>query len=238
MKQNMDRRTFLRTAGLGGASLAVSQGIADKLPAAEASDKSSLKSMPRRNLGRTGASVSILGMGGSIDTSGYQLLLRMGLKMGVNYWDSSYNYGNGKNEQVIGQFFGKYPEERKNVFQVTKASGTTESAGMTRQLNISLERMQTDHIDLYLMHMLQDPGLLTAEIKEWAEQKKKEGKIRFFGFSCHANMSRMLLHASTLGWIDALMTSYNYQLMNDDGIERGIDACARAGIGLIAMKIQ
>lgn len=237
-KGKMDRRTFLRTAGLGGASLAVSPGIADKLLAAEASDKSSLKSMPRRILGRTGASVSILGMGGSIDTSGYQLLLRMGLKMGVNYWDSSYNYGNGKNEQVIGQFFGKYPEERKNVFQVTKASGTTEPAGMTRQLNISLERMQTDHIDLYLMHMLQDPGLLTAEIKEWAEQKKKEGKIRFFGFSCHANMSRMLLHASTLGWIDALMTSYNYQLMNDDGIKKGIDACARAGIGLIAMKIQ
>jgi predicted aldo/keto reductase-like oxidoreductase len=237
-RQNMDRRAFLRTAGLGGASLAVSLGIADRLPAAETPGKSSLKSMPRRILGRTGASVSILGMGGSIDTSGYQLLLRMGLKMGVNYWDSSYNYGNGKNEQVIGQFFGKYPEERKNVFQVTKASGTTEPAGMTRQLNISLERMQTDHIDLYLIHMLQDPGLLTAEIKKWAEQKKKEGKIRFFGFSCHANMSRMLLHASTLGWIDALMTSYNYQLMNDDGIERGIDACARAGIGLIAMKIQ
>jgi predicted aldo/keto reductase-like oxidoreductase len=238
MKQNMDRRTFLRTAGLGGASLAVSAGLADKLPAAEASDKSSLKSMPRRILGRTGVSVSILGMGGSIDPSGYQLLLRMGLKMGVNYWDSSYNYGNGKNEQVIGQFFGKYPEERKNVFQVTKASGTTEPAGMTKQLNISLERMQTDYIDLYLMHMLQDPGLLTTEIKEWAEQKKKEGKIRFFGFSCHANMALMLLRASTLGWIDALMTSYNYQLMNDDGIERGIDACARANIGLIAMKIQ
>jgi predicted aldo/keto reductase-like oxidoreductase len=194
--------------------------------------------MPKRVLGKTGSSVSILGMGGSIDPSGYRILLRMGLNMGISYWDSSYNYGNGKNEQVIGQFFSKYPEERKNVFQVTKASGTAEPAGMTKQLNISLERIQTDYIDLYLMHMLQDPGLLTTEIKEWVEQKKKEGKIRFFGFSCHANMARMLLHASTLGWIDALMTSYNYQLMNDDGIKRGIDACARANIGLIAMKIQ
>jgi len=237
-KKCMDRRTFLKTTGLGGASLALSAGLADKVMVAEASDKSPLKSMPKRILGKTGVSVSILGMGGSIDTSGYQLLLRIGLNMGISYWDSSYNYGNGRNEQVIGQFFSKYPEERKNVFQVTKASRTTEPAGMTRQLNISLERMQTDYIDLYLMHMLQDPGLLTTEIKTWAEQKKREGKIKFFGFSCHANMARMLLRASTLGWIDALMTSYNYQLMNDDDIKRGIDACARADIGLIAMKIQ
>jgi predicted aldo/keto reductase-like oxidoreductase len=235
-KKCMDRRTFLKTAGMGGASLAVSAGLTDKLPAAETD--SSLKSMPKRILGKTGASVSILGMGGSIDPSGYQILLRMGLNMGVTYWDSSYNYGNGKNEQVIGQFFGKYPEDRKKVFQVTKASRTTEPAGMSKQLNISLERMQTDYIDLYFMHMLQDPGLLTPEIKAWVGQKKKEGKIRFFGFSCHANMARMLLHASNLGWIDAVMSSYNYQLMNDDDINRGIDACAEANIGIIAMKIQ
>lgn len=236
MKENMDRRTFLKTAGMGGASLAVSAGLTGKLPAAEI-DRS-LKSMPKRILGKTGVSVSILGMGGSIDSSGYQLLLRMGLNMGVNHWDSSYNYGNGKNEQVIGQFFSKYPEEREKVFQVTKASRTTEPEGMTRQLNISLERMQTDYIDLYLMHMLQDPGLLTPEIKAWVEQRKKEGKIRFFGFSCHANMARMLMRASSLGWIDAVMSSYNYQLMNDDDINRGIDACTKANIGIIAMKIQ
>jgi len=236
MKENMDRRTFLKTAGMGGASLAVSAGLTGKLPAAEI-DRS-LKSMPKRILGKTGVSVSILGMGGSIDSSGYHLLLRMGLNMGVNYWDSSYNYGNGKNEQVIGQFFSKYPEEREKVFQVTKASRTTEPKGMTRQLNISLERMQTDYIDLYLMHMLQDPGLLTPEIKAWVEQRKKEGKIRFFGFSCHANMARMLMRASSLGWIDAVMSSYNYQLMNDDDINRGIDACTKANIGIIAMKIQ
>ena len=236
MKKCMDRRTFLKTAGMGGASLAVSTGLTGKLPAVETD--SSFKSMPKRILGKTGVSVSILGMGGSIDSSGYQLLLRMGLNMGINYWDSSYNYGNGKNEQVIGQFFSKYPEERKKVFQVTKASRTTEPEGMTKQLNISLKRMQTDYVDLYLMHMLQDPGLLTPEIKAWVEQRKKEGKIRFFGFSCHANMARMLMRASALGWIDAVMSSYNYQLMNDDDINRGIDACTKANIGLIAMKIQ
>jgi len=86
--------------------------------------------------------------------------------------------------------------------------------------------------------MLQDPDLLTPEIKAWAEQKKKEGKIRFFGFSCHGNMAPMLMRASEAGWIDAVTASYNYQLMEDDDMQRAIDACTRAGVGLVAMKTQ
>jgi aryl-alcohol dehydrogenase-like predicted oxidoreductase len=100
--------------------------------------------------------------------------------MGINYWDTSSSYGNGKNEEVIGQFYGKYPEDRKKVFQVTKASRTTAPEKMTEQLNLSLERMQTDYIDLYFIHMLQDPALLTAEVKAWAEQKKKGKKDTLF----------------------------------------------------------
>lgn len=237
-RETLDRRTFLKMTCIGSASLGLSAGFAAKSLAAEAAGESSSKKMPTRVLGKTGAPVSILGMGGSIDASGYQTLLRVGLNMGVNYWDSANSYGNGKNEQVIGEFFSKYPEDRKKVFQVTKASRTSDPKVMTEQLNLSLERMQTDYIDLYFMHMLQDPGLLTTEIKAWAEQKKKEGKIRFFGFSCHANMASMLTQASKLGWIDALMTSYSYQLMNDDDMKKAIDACIKAEIGLIAMKTQ
>ena len=237
-ENRIDRRTFLKTAGIGCTSMAVSTGIPGNALSAEATNNNTSKKMPVRVLGKTGVPVSILGMGGSVDVSGYQTLLRIGLNMGVNYWDSANSYGNGKNEQAIGEFFGKYPEERKKVFQATKASRTTDPKGMTDQLNLSLERMKTDYIDLYFIHMLQDPGLLTPEIKAWAEQKKKEGKIRFFGFSCHANMTSTLTRASKLGWIDALMTSYNYQLMNDDDMKKAVDDCDKAGIGLIAMKTQ
>jgi len=237
-KMKIDRRTFLKTTGIGSASLALSAGFSGKTLSAEVTNDNSSKKMPTRILGKTGIPVSILGMGGSIDTSSYLTLLRIGLNMGINYWDSASSYGNGKNEEVIGQFFGKYPEDRKKVFQVTKASRTTEPKAMSEQLNLSLERMRTDYIDLYFIHMLQEPALLTSEIKTWAEQKKKEGKIKFFGFSCHANMARMLMHASTLGWIDAVMSSYNYQLMNNDDTKKAVEACAKANIGLIAMKTQ
>jgi len=237
-KKKIGRRTFLRATGMGNASMVLSAGITGKVLAAEATNDNSLKQMPVRVLGKTGVPVSILGLGGSIDPAGYPLLLRVALNMGINYWDSSTGYGNGRNEEVIGQFFSKYPEDRKKVFQVTKASRTTDPERMTGQLNLSLERMQTDQIDLYLIHMLQDPELLNPNIKEWVEQKKKEGNIKFFGFSCHSNMAPMLMRASTLGWIDAVMTTYNYQLMNNDEMKKALDACVEANIGLIAMKTQ
>ena len=71
--------------GIGSASLALSAGFVGKAPAAESANDNSSKDMPTRVLGKTGVPVSILGMGGSIDTTGYQLLLKVGLNMGINY---------------------------------------------------------------------------------------------------------------------------------------------------------
>jgi len=237
-QKGIDRRTFIKTAGMGSAALAMSGGLSGNLIAAEANSDKDSKKVPTRILGKTGVPVSILGMGGGVDPSGYEVLLRIGLNMGINFWDSSSMYGNGKNEEVIGQFYSKYPEDRKKVFQVTKATRVTDPDGLTTQLNQSLERMKTDYIDLYFMHGLQDPEVLTPQIKAWVEQKKKEGKIRFFGFSCHGNIPKMLSTAASLGWIDALMSSYNYQLMNNDDMKKAVDACVKANVGLIAMKTQ
>ncbi|MHC4244495.1 MAG: aldo/keto reductase, partial [Planctomycetota bacterium] len=61
---------------------------------------------------------------------------------------------------------------------------------------------------------------------------------RFFGFSTHSNMAECLLDASRLGWIDGIMMTYNYRLMHKDRMRAAVDACAKAGIGLTAMKTQ
>ena len=74
--------------------------------------------------------------------------------------------------------------------------------------------------------------------KTWSERTKAAGKIRFFGFSTHSNMAECVLGAANLGWIDSIMMSYNFRLMHSDGMERAVDACAKAGIGLTAMKTQ
>jgi predicted aldo/keto reductase-like oxidoreductase len=161
----------------------------------------------------------------------------MAFKLGINFWDSAHNYENGRSEVGIGQYFEKYPEDRKKIFLASKP-GLGEIEKMNDQLNNSLERLKQDYLDLYLLHGADRPEILTPEVKAWAERLKKEGKIRFFGFSCHAPMVPMLMHASKLGWIDAIMPSYNFNIMNDDDTKRAVDACHKAGIGLVAMKSQ
>jgi predicted aldo/keto reductase-like oxidoreductase len=239
-RKKMDRRTFLKATGMGGASLALSAGLSNKFLTAEAAqvDSSGNNGVPTRILGKTGVSVPILSLGGIIDWTTNQSLLRMSLRLGINYWDTAHNYENGKSELGIGQYFEKYPEDRKNVFLVSKCSGSNEPRGMTERLNTSFERMKTDYVDLYFLHGPDRPDLLSPEVKAWADQMKKEGKIKFFGFSAHSNMAQMLMHSANLGWIDVIMPSYNYSLMNDDDIDRAVDACYKADIGLVAMKTQ
>jgi predicted aldo/keto reductase-like oxidoreductase len=94
------------------------------------------------------------------------------------------------------------------------------------------------NIDLFFMHSVRNISELTKDKKTWAEKMKAEGKIRLFGFSTHSNMEACMLAASGLGWIDGIMMRYNYRLMHTDEMQRAMDACTKAGIGLTAMKSQ
>ncbi len=237
-KKKINRRTFLKTTGIGGASIALSAGLGSSILAADAPVKTGSQTMPTRILGKTGVAVPILTLGGITDWTVNQALLKVAFNMGITYWDTANGYGNGKSETGIGQHFEKYPDDRKKIFLVSKATRAENAQDMTQCLNTSLERMKTDHVDLYFLHGPRSTDAFTREVKEWSEQKKKEGKFKFFGFSCHSNMAQLLMHASTLGWIDVIMPTYNYRNMNDDDMKRGIDACTKANIGLVAMKVM
>jgi predicted aldo/keto reductase-like oxidoreductase len=110
---------------------------------------------------------------------------------------------------------------------------------MTQHLYESLQRMQTAYVDLFLIQAVANvKKQINKDIQAWAEQAKTRGKIRFFGFSTHKNMENCLADAAKLGWIDGIMATYNYRLMYTDRMQKAADACAEAGIGLIAMKTQ
>ena len=158
--------------------------------------------------------------------------------MGVTYWDTANSYSGGKSERAMGKYFAKYPEDRKKIFLVTKVDSSVPKQ-MTRYLEKSLERLNTSYIDLYFIHMVSDvKDEVNLETKAWAEKAKAKGKIRFFGFSTHKNMENCLIEGAKLGWIDGIMTSYNYRLMHSDAMKKAVDACVEAGIGLTAMKTQ
>jgi len=143
----------------------------------------------------------------------------------------------GRSEKGMGKYFEKFPADRKQIFLVTKTHAW-DTEGMSKDLNLSLERMRTDYIDLFFMHSVRSSSELTDDKKAWAEKKKAEGKIRLFGFSTHSNMEECMLAAPGLGWIDGIMMRYNYRLMHTDDMQRATDACTAAGIGLTAMKSQ
>ncbi len=197
--------------------------------------KSKLPQVPKRKLGKTGVEVSCLGLGtNKLDN---QIILRRAIDMGVTCWDTAHSYVGGNSEREIGKLLSKSPELRKKLFLITKASFAKTIEQKEKYLHESLERMNTDYIDLYYaFHGLSDPAMLTNELKQWVESVKKRGLIRFVGFSTHSNMPQCLTAAVKVGWIDALTTSYNFRLMQNDEMTAAVETCHKAGVGLITMK--
>jgi predicted aldo/keto reductase-like oxidoreductase len=230
-KSNYTRRNFLKTAGIAGLGSVVAP-VARRLDATETNDI-----IATRPFGKTGQQVSILSLGGMFDIGSNHLMLKQAINWGVTYWDTAHSYGGGRSEKGIGKYFARYPQDRKKIFLVTK-SGAWSIKGMTRELDESLERMQTDYVDLFFVHAISSISEMDADTKAWAEKAKAAGKIRLFGFSTHSNMEGCLQAAPKLGWIDGIMMTYNYRLMHSTDMRRAVDACVDAGIGLTAMKTQ
>ncbi len=238
-KHSLSRREWLKGVGAAGlGSIFLSTNVAaSNVSKTKTENESQDQLVPTRPFGNTGVRVSMLSLGGMFDIPSNQLLLKQALKWGVTYWDTADCYGGGKSEKGIGKFFSKYPAEREKIFLVSK-SDDRDPQGMTRLLDHSLERMQTNYVDLYFVHGIRDIDELNEDTRHWAEQAKARGKIKFFGFSTHKNMEACLLAAAKLGWIDGIMMTYNFRLMHTKKMKAAVDACIRAGIGLTAMKTQ
>jgi len=230
----VSRRNFVKTLGVVGMASALGAGrsFAQPSPAPATNAPMPLKpqKIANRPFGKTGANVSMLGLGGIFDIASNQLVLQQALAWGVTYWDTAANYNGGRSEGGIGMYLEKNPQARKEIFLVTKYDG----GGLDDALNQSLEKLKTDYVDMYFMHG-EMPG---PETKAWAEKMKAAQKIRFFGFSTHSNMENDLQAAARLGWIDGIMLKYDYRLAQNDAMKAAVDAATKAGIGLTAMKTQ
>ncbi|HYA41578.1 MAG TPA: aldo/keto reductase [Syntrophobacteraceae bacterium] len=235
--KGLTRRDFIKTVGIAGIAstgFEMSKGIA----AAE-QPEAGKAALPRRKLGKSGVEVSALALGGMFDTINNQLMLRQARTWGVTLWDTAEAYGNGLSEEGYGRFFARYPDARKDIFVATKLRWG-EPEGLTEALDKCLKRLRSDYVDLLYVHGINEFKAIAEpkRFRQWASGLKGAGKIKLFGFTTHANMEDCLLDAAKTDWIDAVMLTYNFRIMNQPKMKEAVAACVDKGIGLIAMKTQ
>jgi aryl-alcohol dehydrogenase-like predicted oxidoreductase len=159
------------------------------------------ENLPYRQLGRTGEKVSAIGLGGwhlgfdSIDDELSIRIIRTAIDSGINFMDNCWDYNEGASEIRMGKAL--LDGYRDKVFLMTKIDGRSFKEA-TRQLDESLERLQTDRIDLVQHHEIiryEDPHrIFAADAANEALVKAREaGKIRFIGFTGHKD-PRIHLH--------------------------------------------
>ncbi len=197
--------------------------------------------LPTRPLGRSGIPVSMLNLG-TFRNPGSDRILRFAYANGVRYFDTADTYGS---EPVIARWLRESPEIRKELFLVTKEHPKTPDQFVS-QLDKRLAAMGTDYVDLYLIHGIGNTygsdykslgWLESAEWKAAFEKIRKSGKAKLVGFSCHDSRRPEYLQAAARGgFTDAIMLQYTPWLAKDSALNKAIDACHKAGIGLISMK--
>ncbi len=184
----MQRRAFLKVVGgTAGGLAAAAQADAEKPGAPEKTEPK----LPRRELGRTGQKVSIVGFPGLALIHGDQEAANAGIRKaferGVNYFDVAPAYGNGDAETKMG--VGLQGIDRSRIFLACKTN-KRDKQGAREELERSLVRLKTSYFDLFQLHHLRSP----AEVKqalgpggalETLLEAKKEGRVKFLGFSAH-----------------------------------------------------
>jgi len=206
--------------------------------------------VPRKKLGSTGEKVPILVLGCAqkFDDK-YDKILHRCYKEGVDYLDTAHVYADGMSHKTIVPFLeqiggrekvwitSKMPPGLRGKAPFDAEPGTPDF--FAKGVDQCLKELHTDYLDLFFMHALDDPKYLEPEFIKMGEALRKSKKTRFFGFSCHGARELELLNkAAKVGGIDAIMFRYNFAKYGDLELNKAIDACKKAGIGLIAMKTQ
>lgn len=201
-----DRRKFLQTlAGLTTGVMVpfACQSKANK-PRPEAAQLASFESitplapqrdrlgdlLPQRKLGKTGETVTMLGLGGAhiarMSESEAQKTIETALAGGVRFFDNAEQYGNGLAEERYGMFLS--PEYRDVAYIMTKTRATNARVAQ-QHLEDSLRRMKTDYIDLWQIHSVTSPNDVDKRLEngvlEFVQKAQSEGKIRHYGFTGH-----------------------------------------------------
>lgn len=176
--------------------------------------------------------------GSGIDYEKAEREVLLAIEQGVNYFDTAYIYPG--NEECLGRILAEN-HCRDKVYIATKLPQylLRTAAAVEKTFREELERLRTDYIDYYLMHMFTDytqwERLLALGIEDWIARKKAEGSIRSIGFSFHGDTQMFLKILNAYDW-DFCQIQYNYLDEHTQAGREGLQAAARKGIPVIIME--
>ena len=197
-------------------------------------------------LDKYGNEISILGYGcmrfttnaGKIDLPKAQEEIRTAIENGVNYYDTAYLYPG--NEAALGTILQNLGA-REKVYIATKLPHymVKKETDFDKFFLEELSRLKTDHVDYYLIHMLTNveswERLCGLGIREWIDQKKKEGKIRQIGFSFHGGTESFIKILDAYDW-EFCQIQYNYLDEHSQAGAKGLKHAAEKGLPVVIME--
>jgi uncharacterized protein len=239
MVRNINRRGFLKTgiAGVAGV-MAFAPSI---LSAAQGTGENGVI---YRTLGKTGLKIPVISFGVMrADNPG---LCKAAYEKGIKLFDTAHGYQNGNNETMLGNVLKDYPRDSFLLATKVKPAALDKDGKPTKQtttddflekFSISLSRLQMDHVDILYVHSVDNPEVLTCKpVLEALKKLRKEGKVRFTGFSTHRNETAVINAAAGKGKWDVILTSYNFMQTYSGELKKAIRSASQAGIGIVAMK--
>jgi uncharacterized protein len=237
MQKESTRREFLQTAVAATTTLAASQNIV-----AETRDVGS--GIPTRQLGKTGAQVSMLCLGGwhigAVEDKKEAIrIMHACLDEGITFFDNAWDYHDGGSEKIMGEALSQ-DSKRNKVFLMTK-NCERDYAGSMRNLDESLQRLKTDHLDLWQFHEMvydNDPDWVFEKggLKA-ALEAQKAGKVRFIGFTGHKDprIHLKMLH-KPYDWDTAQMPINVMDAHYRSFQNEVVPVCLAKQVGVLGMK--
>lgn len=243
MKPDFSRRDFL-TAGLvlPAAGLRATNNL--PLPPEGSQARPESVKLTYRTLGKTGLKVTSLAFG--CMTTPDPTVIRRAADLGINLFDTARVYQNGNNERMVGVAL---KDVRQKVILSSKSVAKTKAEALA-DLDTSLRESGTDYLDIWYLHMKNEPEQVTADLLEAQRMAKQSGKIRFAGVSTHFNMDKILAYLAKLGQVDVVLTTYNFAMRSVDAamnanpdapktdMTEAIRSARKAGLGIVAMKVM
>jgi len=203
--------------------------------------------MKTRINGKNGDELSILGFGcmrlptknGGIDEPRAISMIHEAIEKGVNYFDTAYIYQNGKSELLLGKALTGGYRERVKIATKLPPFLVSKLESAKKIMATELIRLQTDHIDYYLLHMLTDKPMFDRLAKlgvmEWLEELKAAGTVKNIGFSFHGSKADFEMIVKAYPW-DFCQIQYNYMDENNQATTSGLQLAASLNIPVVVME--